>query len=74
MRCRLLWVDMVELTWVTVLCIYGQQRRERMGLAACALPGVAGEGGAFTEDILRGMAVRFFAPMLLPLQCPLFAS
>ena len=51
---------MVELTWVTVLSIYGQQRRERAGAAACALPGVAGEGGLFTDDILRGMTVRFF--------------
>lgn len=50
---------MCELAWVTVLSYYGQQRRERAGAAACALPGVAGEGGIFTEDILRGMTVSF---------------
>ena len=44
---------------MTVLSYYGQQRRERAGAAACALPGVAGEGGIFTEDILRGMTVSF---------------
>ncbi len=50
---RLLWVDMCELAWVTVLSYYGQQKREKEGAAACALPG----GGIFTEDILRGMSV-----------------
>lgn len=59
---RVLWVDMVELAWVTILSIYGQQRRERAGAAACALPGVAGEGGVFTDDILRGMTVRHSQP------------
>jgi protein Mpv17 len=51
---RLLWVDMCELAWVTVLSYYGQQKREKEGAAACALPG----GGIFTEDILRGMSVE----------------
>ena len=49
---------MIELVWVTILSVYGQQRRERAGAVACALPGVAGEGGAFTADILRDMTVR----------------
>lgn len=51
---RLLWVDMCELAWVTVLSYYGQQKRERAGAAACALPGA----GIFTDDILRGMSVE----------------
>ena len=51
-------MDICELAWVTVLTYYGQQKRERAGAAACSLPGVAGEGGFFTEDILRGMTVR----------------
>lgn len=51
---RLLWVDMCELAWVTVLSYYGQQKREKAGAAACALPG----GGIFTDDILRGMSVE----------------
>lgn len=52
-------MNMVELAWVTVLCFYGQQRREKAGAAACSLPGVSGEGGVFTDDILRSMTVRF---------------
>jgi protein Mpv17 len=55
---RVLWVDMIELVWVTILSVYGQQRRERAGAVACALPGIAGEGGGFTDDILRGMTVE----------------
>ena len=64
-RRRVLWVDMVELAWVTILSMYGQQRREHAGAAACALPGVAGEGGLFTDDILRGMTVSC-SPFPLP--------
>jgi len=47
---------MCELAWVTVLSYYGQQKREKAGAAACALPG----GGIFTDDILRGMSVSFW--------------
>lgn len=60
-------MDMCELAWVTVLSFYGQQRREREGAVACSLPGVAGEGGIFTEDILRGMTVGFFPRETFPL-------
>ena len=39
--CRLLWVNMVELSWVTILSFYGQQQRDRAIAAAmqdAALP------------------------------------
>lgn len=59
---RLLFVDAVELVWVTILSLYGQQQRKGleedesfMGPVACALPGGDGEGGDAAEEILRGM-------------------
>lgn len=61
---RLLFVDSVELAWVSILSVYAQQQRtNRMhGLApamvACALPGGDGEGGDPAEEILRGMQVE----------------
>lgn len=56
---------MCELAWVTVLSFYGQQRRERDGAVACSLPGTVGEGGIFTEDILRGMTVRLLTRLYI---------
>ncbi|GAB4824113.1 hypothetical protein N2152v2_011159 [Parachlorella kessleri] len=60
---RLLFVDAVELVWVTILSVYGQQQRhalEEAGVVpvACALPGPDGEGGDAAEEILRGMQVE----------------
>ncbi len=65
---RLLFVDGVELVWVSILSMYGQQQRERTeaaavgsgvpGIVACALPGGDGEGGDAAEEIMRGMAVE----------------
>lgn len=62
---RLLFVDSVELVWVSILSMYGQQqRREREetgagpGWVACALPGGDGEGGDAAEEILRGMQLE----------------
>lgn len=62
---RLLFVDAVELVWVCILSTYGQQQREARELlsdspswVSCALPGQAGEGGDFAEEILRGMSVE----------------
>lgn len=62
---RLLFVDAVELVWVCILSTYGQQQRESRELLSdspswvtCALPGQAGEGGDFAEEILRGMSVE----------------
>lgn len=66
---RLLFVDTVELVWVSILSMYGQQQRRRMeeeaeasGAAptwvACALPGADGEGGDPAEEILRGLKVE----------------
>ena len=57
---RLLFVDAVELVWVSVLSAYGQQQREALresgpGPVACALPGADGEGGAAADEILRGI-------------------
>lgn len=56
---RLLFVDAVELVWVSILSLYGQQQREKAALVggapavvACALPGVDG-GGDPAEEILR---------------------
>ena len=58
---RLLFVDAVELVWVSILSMYGQQQRDNnkdAGLGtnwvACALPG-ADVGGDPAEEILRGM-------------------
>ena len=62
---RLLFVDTVELLWVCILSTYGQQQRvarqeasEIPTWVACALPSQAGEGGNFSEEILRGMDVQ----------------
>lgn len=65
---RLLFVDAVELVWVSILSMYGQQQRQKMEAAAepggaptwvaCALPGGDGEGGDPAEEILRGMRVE----------------
>lgn len=66
---RLLWVDAVELVWVTILSVYGQQRREELARQAAAagvqgqpvtqvavaLPGADGKGGDPAEEILRSM-------------------
>ena len=65
---RLLFVDAVELVWVSILSMYGQQQRQKMETAAegtgapswvaCALPGGDGEGGDAAEEILRGLTVE----------------
>jgi hypothetical protein len=66
---RLLFVDAIELMWVSILSMYGQQQREKMEIeataagkptswVACALPGGDGEGGDAAEEILRGMRVE----------------
>jgi hypothetical protein len=61
---RLLFVDSVELLWVSILSLYGQQQRrdrEETGAGpwvACALPGGDGEGGDAAEEILRGMQLE----------------
>ena len=62
---RLLFVDAVELVWVCILSTYGQQQREARknstdspSWVACALPSQAGEGGDFTEEIIRGMTAE----------------
>ena len=33
---RLLWVDTVELVWVTILSTYGQQQRDNLAAAEAA--------------------------------------
>lgn len=44
---RVLWVDTVELVWVTILAHYGQQQRERAAaLARTALAELAGGADA----------------------------
>lgn len=68
---RLLWVDSIELVWVTILSLYGQQQRDKAAEAAAAagmgegvpvtqmssaLPGAAGQGGDAAEEILRSIA------------------
>jgi hypothetical protein len=61
---RLLFVDAVELVWVTILSLYGQQQRrsrDHQGTpqwVACPLPGGDGEGGDAAEEILRGLSVE----------------
>jgi hypothetical protein len=55
---RLLFVDTVELAWVSILSAYAQQQRQESGVVACALPGSDGEGGDAAEEILRGMQVE----------------
>ncbi|KAK9835318.1 hypothetical protein WJX81_001525 [Elliptochloris bilobata] len=68
---RVLWVDTVELVWVTILAHYGHQQRERAAaLARAALNELAGgsngmsapgqvacalPGASFTEEILRSI-------------------
>ncbi len=68
---RLLWVDAVELVWVTILSMYGQQQREKLAEQATAagiegvpvtqmsvpLPGADGLGGDPAEEILRAIKV-----------------
>jgi len=59
---RLLFVDTIELAWVCILSTYGQQQRisrelednDVPGWVACPIPGQAGEGGDFAEEIMRG--------------------
>lgn len=59
---RVLFVDAVELVWVSILSIYGQQQRsetfEQPTWVACPLPGADGEGGDPVEEILRGIQVQ----------------
>ncbi|KAK9805567.1 hypothetical protein WJX72_005391 [[Myrmecia] bisecta] len=69
---KLLWVDMCELAWVTVLSYYGQQQRALAVAAVAAAGGAdAWEGapvtqvacalpntGNFADEILRGMQVE----------------
>ncbi|KAK9859340.1 hypothetical protein WJX84_001347 [Apatococcus fuscideae] len=65
---KLLWVNMVELSWVSILSFYGQQQRERAIAAAmqdaalppaqvaCALPNAGSTGGgSVSEELLRSM-------------------
>ena len=68
---RLLWVDAVELVWVTILSMYGQQQRDKLAAQAAAagiegpavtqmsvpLPGADGKGGDPAEEILRSIQV-----------------
>lgn len=65
---RLLFVDAVELVWVSILSLYGQQQRQETDATegasaapawvACPLPGADGEGGDPVEEILRGIQVQ----------------
>lgn len=63
---RLLFVDAVELLWVSILSTYGQEQRRKMlaetpdapPQVACALPGTDGEGGAAAEEILRALTAE----------------
>lgn len=60
---RLLFVDAVELVWVSILSLYGQQQRAKAqefepAVVACALPGGDGEGGDAAEQILRSFQVE----------------
>lgn len=71
MQHRLLWVDAVELVWVTILSMYGQQQRDKLAAQAAAvgiegvpvtqmsvpLPGADGKGGDPAEEILRSIQV-----------------